>query len=37
VLNFDPVKEQIEGDPESNKMLTREYRNHWGTPLDKTI
>lgn len=34
VLNFGPGTEQITGDPTSNRMLTREYRNHWATPID---
>ena len=32
VLNFDPVKEQITGDDESARLLTREYRDHWARP-----
>lgn len=31
-LRFDPQKEQISGDDEANKLLRREYRDHWGTP-----
>jgi hypothetical protein len=31
-LNFDPVKEQIVGDEEANRLVRREYRDHWGTP-----
>jgi len=31
-LNFDPLKEQIIGDEEANKLVSREYREHWGTP-----
>ena len=31
-LTFDPQKEQILGDAEANKLIRREYRNHWGTP-----
>lgn len=34
VLNFDPVNEQILQDDESNNMLSRDYRDHWGTPED---
>lgn len=34
VLNFDPEKEEILNDPESNRLLTRDYRDHWGTPRD---
>lgn len=32
VLNFDPGKEEILNDPESNRLLSRDYRDHWGTP-----
>ncbi|MGZ0164292.1 MAG: hypothetical protein ACKVII_10260, partial [Planctomycetales bacterium] len=32
VLNFDPATERITGDTESDRMLRREYRSHWGTP-----
>ena len=32
VLNFDPVKEQITGDDESNALVSRRYRSHWGAP-----
>lgn len=31
-LRYDGSKETIAGDPESNKLLTREYRRHWATP-----
>jgi predicted dehydrogenase len=31
-LDFDPASEQIKGDDEANKLLRREYRDHWGTP-----
>lgn len=31
-LAFDPVKEQIVDDPEANALVSREYREHWGTP-----
>lgn len=31
-LTFDPVKEQIVGDDEANKLITREYRDHWAKP-----
>lgn len=34
VLNFDPGKEEILNDPESNRLLSRDYRDHWGTPRD---
>ena len=32
VVNFDPAKEQIAGDPEASSLLKRDYREHWGTP-----
>lgn len=31
-LNFDPQTEQILGDNEANRLVRREYRDHWGTP-----
>jgi len=31
-LNFDPAKEQIVGDEEANRLVRREYREHWGRP-----
>ena len=31
-LEFDPQSEQIVGDEEANKLVRREYRDHWGTP-----
>jgi predicted dehydrogenase len=31
-LVFDPTSEQVRGDDEANKLLRREYRDHWGTP-----
>jgi predicted dehydrogenase len=31
-LTFDPQKEQFPGDDEANKLIRREYRDHWGTP-----
>jgi predicted dehydrogenase len=31
-LKFDPQAEQILGDDEANKLIRREYREHWGTP-----
>ena len=33
-LKFDPQTEQILGDEEANKLVRREYRDHWGTPKD---
>jgi predicted dehydrogenase len=32
MLTFDPETERITGDGEADKMLTREYREHWGLP-----
>ena len=31
-LTFDPQKEQFQDDDEANKLIRREYRDHWGTP-----
>ena len=31
-LTFDPVKEQIVGDEEANRLTRREYRDHWSRP-----
>jgi predicted dehydrogenase len=31
-LTFDPAKEQFIGDEEANKLVAREYRDHWGKP-----
>ena len=31
-LTFDPKLEQIVGDDEANKLVRREYRDHWATP-----
>lgn len=31
-LNFDPATEQIAGDADANRMLRRQYRDHWATP-----
>lgn len=33
VLHFNPVDEQIVGDAEANKLLAREYRDHWARPV----
>ena len=32
VLHFDPDDEQITNNDEANRLVTREYRNHWATP-----
>ena len=32
VLHFDPESEMVEGDPEANAMLTKEYRAPWTIP-----
>jgi predicted dehydrogenase len=31
-LQFDPVTEQIVGDPEANELVSRTYREHWAVP-----
>jgi predicted dehydrogenase len=31
-IRFDPKTETIPGDPEANKLIAREYRQHWSTP-----
>lgn len=31
-LTFDPTKEEFVGDPEANKLVRREYRDHWAKP-----
>jgi len=31
-LHFDPTHETITGDPESQALLQRQYRDHWATP-----
>jgi predicted dehydrogenase len=31
-LKFDPQNEQVVGDNEANTMLSRQYRQHWGSP-----
>lgn len=33
-FDFDPLKEQIAGDAEANKLLRRAYRDHWATPRE---
>ncbi len=32
VLNIDPQSEQIHDDPAAEKLLSREYRDHWAAP-----
>jgi predicted dehydrogenase len=32
-LVFDPVKEQFIGDADTSKLLQRQYREHWATPV----
>ena len=32
-LVFDPVAEQFIGDADTSKLLRREYRDHWATPV----
>ena len=31
-FTFDPKGEQVIGDEEANRLVRREYREHWGTP-----
>jgi predicted dehydrogenase len=31
-LDFDPATEQVIGDEEANRLVRREYREHWGRP-----
>lgn len=33
-LDFDPQTEQIVGDEEANRLVRREYRDHWGRPQE---
>jgi hypothetical protein len=33
-LTFDPKTEQIIGDEEANRLVRREYREHWGRPKE---
>jgi predicted dehydrogenase len=33
---FDPVKEQVLGDEQANALVRREYRQHWGTPKERS-
>lgn len=33
LLNFDPAREEIVGDGEATRLLTREYRDHWARPI----
>ncbi len=32
-LEFDPVQERMVGDSEADRMLSRDYRDHWATPI----
>ncbi len=32
-LEFDPAKERMVGDSEADRMLYRDYRDHWATPV----
>jgi hypothetical protein len=34
VLEFDPKKEKFVGDPEADKLLTRDYRKPFVVPKD---
>jgi hypothetical protein len=32
MLHFDPEKERMVNSVKANKLVRREYREHWGTP-----
>ena len=32
MLHFDPEKERMDNNLKANKLVRREYREHWGTP-----
>ncbi len=32
-IHFDPATETITGDPEANRLVSREYRKHWSSEL----
>ena len=32
MLHFDPENERMENSAKANKLVRREYREHWGTP-----
>ena len=32
MLHFDPENERMENSVKANKLVRREYREHWGTP-----
>ena len=34
-IQFNPKTEQVIGDDEANRLMGREYRDHWGTPQTK--
>jgi predicted dehydrogenase len=34
-FQFDPASEQVVGDDEANKLMGRDYRDHWGRPADE--
>ena len=34
-LHFDPKSEHVIGDDEADALVTRKYRDHWGTPVDE--
>ncbi len=32
MLHFDPENERMDNNLKANKLVRREYREHWGTP-----
>jgi hypothetical protein len=36
-LTYDPLKREVDGDPEATKLLQRKYRSPWLHPLPENI
>lgn len=36
-FRFDPLKEEITGDDEANRLLERTYRDHWSRPAESKL
>ena len=36
-FRFDPIKEEILGDDEANRLLERTYRDHWSRPTESKL